>query len=128
MKRVAFLNGEPGFGNDAEEELSKLFISQGIEVKLVDNLFERPAKLRDILDYDTLVFGTSGVRPEEVMCLVYDFRSFVKASGYKPKNVIFTMDETQFVHLTNEFPSTCFYRLDYIDYSLIPLKYLNGTN
>lgn len=123
MLKVAFLNGEPGYGSLIEEQLAQKLTLQGIETTLVDDLFHLPAKLRRVLGHDTIIVGTTGQRPKDIRRL---FENFQKLDGYRPESVVFTMNEESFIGYARLYPMIKFYRLDYIDLSFIPLTYFNG--
>lgn len=121
---MAFLNGELGFHDSGHFNLFQKFNSEGVYVAVLDNLYNQPGKLSQIVKYDAIVVGTTGFEIAKTNQLFDLFESL----DYNPRVVIFAPNEEPFIYMVKKLTNTKFYKLDYSDLSLTPLEYLNKTN
>lgn len=124
MKRVVFLNGEPGFHDEHHEKFSKVLLSQNIEVLLLDDLFRAPEKIIGCIGHDTVVVGSTGLHADLLYKVFVAFLSLKEQ--WEPQRVIFAPNEDAFVTFARRYPNTLFYRLGYFDMECYELKYLNN--
>jgi len=86
---TAFLNGQAG-QHDMEGKLVLRMLKLGKKVKLIDNLFEQPQKLAEVVGCDNLVLSTTGMYAEKLRMLVDAFHKL----NYVPKVVVFMGENT----------------------------------
>lgn len=86
---TGFLNGQEGL-HEQEEKLLKKLELLGKATLAIDDLFEHPEKLREIVKCDNLVMSTTGMYADKLEMLL---EAFDKLS-YAPKKVIFMSENT----------------------------------
>ena len=86
---TAFLNGQKGL-HEYEDKLSKLFITLNKEILILDNLFEDPKKIKQIITCDNLCLSTTGTYADKLKPLIDSFGKL----NYAPKAIIFFGENT----------------------------------
>jgi len=87
--KIAFLEGAKSYDIDDMRDLSEWLIVNGYPVLEVFDLYKKPEQLKSVIEFDadTLIMGTTGLRPD-TRTLVQQGLEMVKRAGYSPKNII----------------------------------------
>lgn len=121
---TAFLNGQEG-QHDMEGKLFLRMLKLGKKAKLIDNLFEQPEKLAQVIGCDNLVLSTTGLYADKLKMLVAAFEKM----NYVPKVVIFMGENTAMAFLgtardLKKKHGTEFYFPDIFDDSLFEISWI----
>ena len=87
--KIAFLEGSTSYDIDDMRDLSEWLIINGDSVLEVFDLYKNPEQLKSVIEFDadTLIMGTTGLRPDTKI-LVQHGLEMAKRAGYSPKNII----------------------------------------
>jgi len=87
--KIAFLEGASSYDIDDMRELSKLLKENNYPILEVFDLYKNHDALKEVVrfDADTLIMGTTGLRPDTKI-LVEKGLEIAKDAGYAPSNII----------------------------------------